>query len=66
MIGPGAACAGVEEDRDEEEVDEALADLLVVWRVGCDLPLSDERIDTRAACVQVPPSAVGRDLGARS
>lgn len=62
-VGPDGACAGVEEDGDEEEVDEAFALLDGVDRgVG---PGLEERGDAGMTGVEVAPSAVREDLWQR-
>ena len=63
-IRPRVARAGVEEDRDDAEVDEASADLLRVWGARLRLPPRDEGLDAGSAGVERPAAAVRGDLQA--
>jgi hypothetical protein len=61
-IGPST---GIEQHRNEEEIEQTAGDLEVVDGRGLGAPGGDERCDPGAAGVQVAPAAVGRDLQAR-
>ena len=61
FVAPRVAGAGVEEHRDQEQVDQATRALLVVDRLG---PRLHELVDAgSAADVEVLPPAVRRDRG---
>jgi hypothetical protein len=61
LVLPFCASAGIEQDGDKEEVDEAAGALLVVDGRG---PRGHELVDARAAAnLEVLPAAMGRDGG---
>lgn len=62
-VFPRVTRAGVEEDRDEEEVEEALA-LLCGVDAGC-RPGLEQGQDAGLACVEMAPPAMRRDLSQR-
>ena len=63
-VCPRVARAGVEEDGDDAEVDEASADLLRVWGALLRLPPRDEGLDAGSAGVERPAAAVRGNLQA--
>lgn len=66
MVSPGVAGTSIQEHGDEKEVNESLGNLLLIGRVGRGLPLLDEGADAGAACVEVPPATMRRDLADKS
>jgi hypothetical protein len=61
-IGPST---GIEQHRDEEEIEQTAGDLEVVDGRGLGAPGGDEMCDPGPASVEVAPAAVGRDLQAK-
>lgn len=62
MVRPTIACACVEQYGHENEIYEAFADLLRIWRVGGRLPFVNEGFNTGMTRIEVSPSAVWTNL----
>lgn len=59
LVGPGSSSAGIEEDRDQEEVEQAAAELRLIGALS---PACEQGRDAVTATdIEVLPAAMGRD-----